>query len=266
MKINNLEKFKKKALSGTTAAGIVITFSDPAVSELAADAGFDFTWIDMEHSPITLTEVQSHIMALRGTGCAPFVRVPWNEFGIIKTVIDLAPAGLIVPQVNSESDLLAVVSACRYPPEGTRGCGLRRAVNYGAKSREQYFRESHEEPFIIAQIEHIDAVRNLDRILKVKHLGSICVGPYDLSGSMGKFALPDDPEVGKVIDEICTKAHRAGVMVGAFAGKPGLWAQRHLHWVAVTTDAGALFEMSRDKIKLIGSHPKTEVQNNRRLS
>ncbi len=253
MQINNLEKFMKKADSGTPAAGIVITFSDPAVSELAADAGFDFTWIDMEHSPITLAELQNHIMALRGTDCAPFVRVPWNEFGIIKTVIDLAPAGLIVPQVNSESDLLEVVAACRYPPEGARGCGLRRSVNYGAKPREQYFRESQEEPFIIAQIEHIDAVKNLDKILKVKHLGSICIGPYDLSGSMGKFASPEDPEVGKVIDEICEKAHRAGVMVGAFAEHPERWADRRLHWAAVMTDAGALFAMSRERIQCLRS-------------
>ena len=264
MNINNLEEFKKKALSGIPAVGILITFSDPAVSELAADAGFDFTWIDMEHSPITLTELPNHIMALRGTSCAPFVRVPWNEFGIIKTVIDLAPAGVIVPQVNSEHDLLEIVSACRYPPVGTRGCGLRRAVNYGAKSTAQYFRESRDEPFIIAQIEHIDAVRNLDKILKVKHLGSICVGPYDLSGSMGKFASPDDPEVGKVIDEICNKAHHAGVMVGGFAENFSLWKHRKLNWAALTTDSGALFAMSREKIKMIDQQPKTEKQNQRK--
>ncbi|OQA84941.1 MAG: 5-keto-4-deoxy-D-glucarate aldolase [Lentisphaerae bacterium ADurb.Bin242] len=265
MNINNLEKFKRKALSGTPAAGIVITFNDPAVSELAADAGFDFTWIDMEHSPITLTELPNHILALRGTDCAPFVRIPWNEFGIIKTVSDLAPAGVIVPQVNSESELLEVVSACRYPPEGTRGCGPRRAVNYGAKSREQYFRESQEEPFIIAQIEHVDAVRNLDKILKVKHLGSICIGPYDLSGSMGKFASPDDPEVGKVIDEICKKAHKAGVMVGAFAENPERWAHRRLHWAAVTTDAGALFAACREKIKKFDLQSETEKLKKRRI-
>ena len=250
MQINNLEKFTRKVQSGKLACGMVITFNDPAISELAADAGFDFTWLDMEHSPFTLTDAANHIMALRGTDCAPFVRVTWNEPGIIKPIIDLAPAGVIIPMVRTGEDMRAAVSACRYPPEGTRGCGLRRAVHYGAKSTRQYFAESANEPLIIAQIEHIDAVHNLDEILSVKHLGSICVGPYDLSGSMGKFAQPDDPEVGCVIDEICEKAHRAGIMVGAFAENMEIWKHRKLDWAALTTDCGALFSTARRKISL----------------
>lgn len=252
MQINNLEKFRAKALSGKgPATGMVITFTDPAVSELAGDAGFDFTWIDMEHNPLTITDCANHIMALRGTNCTPFVRVPWNEGGLIKPIIDLAPGGVIVPMVNSEQDALEAVSACRYPPEGTRGCGLRRAVHYGANDVKQYFAESRDEPLVIAQIEHIDAVRNLDKILKVKGLGSICIGPYDLSGSMGKFASPDDPEVGKVIDEICEKAHKAGVMVGAFAENYSFWKHRQLNWAALVTDCAAIFQFAKGKQALL---------------
>lgn len=251
MKINNLELFKKKALSGYPASGVVITLNDPAVSELVADAGFDFTWLDMEHSPFTVPDAANHIMALRGTSCAPFVRVPWNEPGIIKPIVDLAPAGIIVPMVNTVEDLEIAVSACRYPPEGTRGCGIRRAVNYGAKPSAEYFEESKDDPLIIAQIEHIDALPNLDKILKVKHLGSICIGPYDLSGSMGKFASPDDPEVCKVIDEICIKAHKAGVMVGAFAEHDEYWEPRKLNWAAIGTDAGLLFSAARERQSLM---------------
>ncbi|MBE6355665.1 MAG: 2,4-dihydroxyhept-2-ene-1,7-dioic acid aldolase [Lentisphaerae bacterium] len=259
MQINNFEKFIAAVSSGKCASGMVITFSDPAVSELAGDAGFDFTWIDMEHSPLTITDVSNHIMALRGTDCAPFVRVAGNDPALIKPVIDLAPAGIIIPMIKSAGELENAVSACRYPPEGTRGCGLRRAVNYGTKSTGEYFRESEKEPLIIAQIEHIDAVRNLDEILKVKHLGSICVGPYDLSGSMNKFAQPDDPEVGKVIDEICAKAHRAGVMAGAFVSDIGEWKHRNLNWAAVTTDYGALFRNSQDMISKL-NNPKEALK------
>ena len=245
MQINNLEKFQAVVKSGRTAKGMVITLNDPAISELAADAGFDFVWLDMEHSPFTITDISNHILTLRGTNCAPFVRVPGNEPEIIKVVIDLAPAGIIIPMINDAEAMRAAVSCCRYPPEGTRGCGLRRAIHYGAKSCSQYFAEAMNEPFVIAQIEHVDAVRNLDEILAVKHLGSICVGPYDLSGSMGKFASPNDPEVGKVIDEVCEKAHQAGVMVGAFAEQYELWTHRNLNWAALCTDAGALFRQSR---------------------
>ena len=133
MEINNLEKFLKKARSGTPAAGMVITLNDPAVSELAADAGYNFTWLDMEHSPLTLTDAANHIMALRGTGCAPLVRVPWNEPGIIKPVIDLAPAGIILPMIRTADELRAAVSACRYPPEG-RNARMRPAAGRSLRS------------------------------------------------------------------------------------------------------------------------------------
>lgn len=248
MQINNFEKFAAKMSSGVCASGMVITLTDPAVSELAGDADFDFTWIDMEHSPLTIQDVSGHIMALRGTDCAPLVRVAGNDPALIKPVVDLAPAGIIIPMIKSAEELEHAVSACRYPPEGTRGCGLRRAIHYGAKSMETYFAESDTEPLIIAQIEHIEAVRNLDAILKVKHLGSICIGPYDLSGSMNKFASPDDPEVGKIVDEICEKAHLAGVPVGAFVSDVEKWRKRSLNWAALTTDYGALFRTSTQLI------------------
>ena len=151
---------------------MVVTFNDAAVSELAGDAGFDFTWIDMEHSPLTIDNVSGHIMALRGTDCAPFVRVAENDPALIKPVIDLAPAGIIIPMIKTAEDLEKAVSACRYPPYGTRGCGLRRAVNYGAKSTKDYFRESENEPLIIAQIEHIRAVENLEKIREAGKSGS----------------------------------------------------------------------------------------------
>ena len=249
MQINNFEKFMAKVASGRCAAGMVITLSDPMISELAGDAGFDFTWIDMEHAALSIREVTGHIMALRGTDCAPFVRVAGNDPNLIKTVIDQAPAGIIIPMIKNAAELQQAVSACRYPPEGTRGCGLCRSIHYGAKSTADYFKESEKEPLIIAQIEHIEAVENLDEILQVKHLGSICIGPYDLSGSMNKFASPDDPEVGRMIDLICEKAHRAGVMVGAFASNIDAWRHRKLDWAALSTDYGALFRISRQLIK-----------------
>ena len=244
MKINNLEIFLATT-QRRVALGTVITLSDPAVSELAAAAGFDFTWIDAEHSPFTIQEIHHHVMALRGTPCAPFVRVPWNEHGIIKPVLDLAPAGVIVPMVNTAELARAAIAACRYPPVGNRGCGTRRAVEYGAKPFAQYLKEAEQEPLVIVQIEHVDAVRNLDEILKVPGLGSICIGPTDLSGSMGKLGQVDDPEVVRVIDEICKKTRAAGVMLGAFGTPFSAWRPRGIHWTALCSDCSCMFGQAR---------------------
>ncbi len=245
MEINNLEKFKNTMMTGKTAIGMVVTLSDPSVSELAGDAGFDFTWIDAEHAPHTLQTIMTHLMAQRGTGCAPLVRVPWNEPGILKPILDLAPAGVIIPMVNSAEEAAAAVAACKYPPAGIRGCGVRRGVRYGATPFTEYLRQSAAEPLVIVQIEHIDAVKNLDAILRVPGIDSICVGPCDLSGSMGILNQLDDPELNRVIDEICRKTREAGILLGTAGGPFATWKKRGVNWIALTSDCGAIFAQAQ---------------------
>ena len=145
--------------------GAVISMSDPTVCELAGDCGMDFCWIDAEHCPMTIETVRDHLLALRGTGCAGFVRVRECDPMIIKPYLDLAPDGIICPMVNTPELAEAAVAACRYPPLGIRGWGPRRGVGYGGADTQAYIKESEHYPLVICQIEHIDAVRNLDKIL-----------------------------------------------------------------------------------------------------
>jgi len=249
MSINNLEQFHLKIRNGKICIGLVIGLTDPTVSELAGDAGYDFTWIDMEHSPHTIDSVKGHVMAVRGTGCAPFVRVPWNEHGIIKPVLDLAPAGVIIPMVNSADSAAAAVAACRYPPIGNRGCGVRRGNNYGKIPFDKYLESSASKPIVIVQIEDVDAVENLDEILKIPGIGSICIGPTDLSGSMGKLNQLDDPDVCKVIDYVCHKSREAGLMLGTAGGPIETWYKRRINWIALNSDSGSIFAQAKDILR-----------------
>ena len=98
--INNIEKIRQRLADGKVAIGTAITFAASAVSEMTAEAGYDFTWIDTEHAALDLNAVLQHIVACRGTGTSAFVRVRQNEANVIKPVLDLAPAGIIVPRVN----------------------------------------------------------------------------------------------------------------------------------------------------------------------
>lgn len=247
MKINNLEKFKSKA-EKELCLGMVITLSDPVVSECAADAGWDFTWIDMEHSPFGIETTLAHVMAVRGTDTAPFIRVPANDPVIIKPVLELAPAGIIIPMVNSAEEAAAAVAACRYPPQGIRGCGPKRGMLYGMLPFSDYLEISPKDPMIIIQVEHIKALEELNEILAVDGIDSICVGPCDLSASMGKLEEMDSPEVEKVIDEICEKSRKAGKLLGAaIAYTPGniaKWQQRRADWLAVASDYGSIVSVS----------------------
>ncbi len=240
MDLNALTHFRAKVAAGETAFGTVITSLDPSVAELAADCGFDFVWIDMEHSPMTIVDAMHHVQALRGTPCAPFIRVPANVDYLLKPVLDLAPAGVIVPMVNHAAAAESAVRACRYPAEGgQRGFALRRNNGYGAEPLDSYLERAKQEPLVILQIEHREAVRNLDEILAVPGIGSICIGPFDLSASYGKTAQFDDPEIIAAIDTIREKTLAAGVMLGGFCATP-LWRDRFMNWKAITDDTGAM--------------------------
>ncbi len=245
MELNHLESFRTKLAAKKVGVGLVVTLSDPAVSELAGDAGFDFTWIDAEHAPLTIQDVMGHVMAVRGTGCAPFVRVAWNQWGVIKPMLDLAPAGVIIPMVNDVEAARDAVASCKYPPAGNRGCGVRRGVRYGRTPFGDYLKKSASEPLVIVQIEHIDALPHLDEILAVPGIDSICVGPCDLSGSMGKLNQIDDPEVSQVIDEICRKTKQAGLLLGTASAPFAKWKERGVDWIALGSDCGCLFSAAR---------------------
>ncbi len=236
--------------AGRTSVGCVVTSSDLTVSELAGDCGMDFCWIDAEHAPHTIQDVQRHLIALRGTGCAGLVRVRACEPMLIKPYLDLAPDGIIVPMVNTPELAEAAVAACRYPPSrdalrrtgplGIRGCGVRRAIRYGAEDFFDYVKYSERWPLVICQIEHIDAVKNLDKILKVPGVDSFCIGPCDLSGSMGILNRMDDLELNKVIDEVAAKIKKAGKVLGTAAGDFPRWLKRGVDWFAGTSDWGAM--------------------------
>lgn len=220
--------------------GMLVTMTDSAVVEAAAEAGFDFIWIDAEHGALSAETIDQHIRASRAFDCAPLVRVQWNEWGVIKPILDMAPAGVIVPMVNTAEDAEAAVSACRYPPLGTRGCGPRRGNRFGMQSFDEYLADSQRDPLIILQIEHIDAVINLDKILAVPGIDSICIGPADLSASMNKFCKFEDPEVIQVLDEISDKVKKHDLLLGTADWLSPRWKKRPLDWIACSSDVGMI--------------------------
>jgi 2-keto-3-deoxy-L-rhamnonate aldolase RhmA len=249
MSISNYDKFIKCIESGKVCKGMVVTLNDLTVSELAGEIGYDFTWIDMEHAPLTIESVLQHVIALKGTSCAPLVRVPWNRAEIIKPVLDLAPAGIIIPMVNSADEARNAVQACRYPLSGIRGCGVRRGNRYNQTPFTDYLKASESEPMVIIQIESIEAVKNLDAILKVPGIGSICVGPVDLSGSMGKLNQLDDPDVNKVFDEVCNKVLKSGIPLGTAGNPLEVWKRRGVSWIALTSDCSGIISQANSILR-----------------
>jgi len=249
MKVNNLEKFRQTVASGRTAYGMVITSFDPIVTELAAECGMDFVWIDMEHSPLMITNVQNMLLAVKGTNCAPFVRVPWCVNYLLKPVLDLGPAGVIIPMVNNAEIARKAVSACRYPVHGgERGFATRRQNGFNGIPISEYIATSEHDPMVIVQIEHKEAVENIDEILAVPGIDSVCIGPYDLSTSYGKPGRFDDPEIIAAIDHVRERTKAAGVMLGGYCGNQDFWQNRRMDWKALFEDTGFLSSQLRKQL------------------
>ena len=251
--VNNIEKIRQRLEAGQICIGTGVTFSDPAISELIAEAGYDFSWIDTEHAPLGLDCVLQHIVAHRGTDTAPFVRVPQNDVNAIKPVLDLAPAGIIVPQVNSAAEARDAVQACRYPPLGVRGYGPRRGQRFGAISQPEYLEQVTEDPIIVIQIEHVDAVDNIDEILAVPGIDIFCLGLNDLSGSMGKLGQIDDPEMVAAVDTVARKVGTSGRVLGIStfysAETFARWMQLGIRWLNLNVDFANLFRASQQVLE-----------------
>ena len=208
-----IKEFRKKLQSGQFCVGIGITLADPCVCELLGPTA-DFFWIDLEHTPQSLESLQAHFIAARAVATPALVRVPGSDHKIIKRVLDTGAHGIIVPQVSSRDEAEYVVSSCRYPPEGSRGFGPRRAMDYGRIDVPTYFRHAREDVFVSVQIENVTAFHALDDIVTVPGLDSVVIGPYDLSVSMGKPGELEDPEVAQAFQTIVDRAREHGRFVG----------------------------------------------------
>ena len=143
--VNHPHTFMRKLQAGEPVLGAAVSVSDPTITEALADS-VDFVWIDQEHNPLSVGEVQGHIMATKGAPATPIVRVPWNDHVMIKRVLDAGAAGIIVPMVRTAAEARRAVEACLYPPEGIRGYGPRRPSNYGRRGGVEFVRDANASP------------------------------------------------------------------------------------------------------------------------
>lgn len=201
---------KEKLSRNQLTFGSWITIGHQSVAEIMCTGGFDWLTIDMEHSVIELASAQNLIGHIHAKGIAALVRVGKNEEVIIKRVMDAGADGVIVPMINSKQDAEVAVSYVKYPPQGKRGVGLARAQEYGT-GFDKYKEWLNKESVVIAQIEHIQAVNNIEEIISVNGIDGAIIGPYDLSGSMGfpgEYERAEVKNALKKVEETCKKKNK----------------------------------------------------------
>jgi 4-hydroxy-2-oxoheptanedioate aldolase len=213
MRPNRVKQLLKE---GKPAVGTWLSLASITAARFMARTGLDWLTVDVEHS-LAGIETTAHIMgAIADAGGTALARVPSNRHDHIKRILDNGGHGVVVPMVNTRQEALDGVSACNYPPKGTRSVGGSvHALNWGA-SPSDYYAKANDEILVVLQCEHIDAVRNFDSVYGVGGVDAVFVGPNDLAASMrtpdGK--PPSSADFQQALKDILAGCKRLGVAAG----------------------------------------------------
>ena len=208
---------KQKLHEGKQVVGVTIFSPDPKIYCAAANSGYDFTWIEMQHSPLTFGDVAKMIYACRGASAMPFIRVPDATESDIQKATDIGAMGIIVPTVDTVEKAEAAVKWSRYPPQGRRSQGN---GQYGALWGNDYRQTANDNMVVVVMIETPIGVANAEKIASVPGIDVIFAASTDL-GNFSGFRQ-GQPEY----EALVTKIHDTVLAHKIFLGGPQAWKGR----------------------------------------
>ncbi|MDA0929697.1 MAG: aldolase/citrate lyase family protein [Proteobacteria bacterium] len=205
---------KTKLMSGGQVLGGTVDTSDPDVYCAMANAGFDFIWIEMQHSPLNYTDVARMIWACRDAPAVPFIRVPDATEGDIQKAADIGALGIIVPMVDSPEKVENAVRFAKYPPLGRRSQG---GGQYGRLWGSDYRQTWNDNLMIVAMIETPEGAAVADEIATVDGVDAIFIASGDLGSFTGQ--RQGDPQYEQIVSRIKSETENAS----KFVGGPSAW-------------------------------------------
>lgn len=245
----------KRALrEGKTVIGTTITAANVDVAATLAAAGFDFLWIEMEHSPLTLESVRSIILATRGLKAVPITRVPVNEIWQAKRVLDIGSLGVIFPFTSTRALAEQAVKSCKYPPLGLRGFGPGMAASRWGLGGQDYVKFANENVLVVTIIEQKLAIDNIDEIASVPGIDVLFIGANDLSFSLGVGGKLNDPLVEDAVTKVLAAGKKYGIPVGYPAGSPAEINKRiaqGFRWFQASSDLGLMASGARELLSKV---------------
>jgi 2-dehydro-3-deoxyglucarate aldolase len=217
-RLNKIKEIRHSLSQNQLSIGSWMQIPNSSVAEVMGQAGYDWVAVDMEHGAIDAHQLPDLFRALELGGTLPLARLAQGEVKDCKQALDAGAGGVIVPMIESATQLIRVRDNCRWPPGGSRGVGFSRANLFG-KHFEAYSDEA-QAPLLVGMIEHIRAVENLKDILQVDGLDAILIGPYDLSASMGLTAKFETDAFINVMERIRTLCSEYNIPCGVHVVMP----------------------------------------------
>lgn len=187
------------------------SLAHPSITEMFCRAGFDLIGLDIEHSTISQEQCQRLIAACHSQGVNCLPRIASHNGEMVKRMLDSGADGIIVPMVSTPLEVEQIIDWCYYTPVGKRSFGIARAQGYGFDF-DHYVQNWNSSCSLIIQIESVEGVENIDRLLAYDQIHGAMVGPYDLSGSLGVPGQLEHPlvlEAGQCVIEACARYSKA---------------------------------------------------------
>lgn len=250
-------KLKTKLAAGQAVSGpIMEEIRTVGPVKYMAMAGHDFLWFDTEHSFLDwdtlLTLTQMSIMC----DIVPLIRVTDLSYPLVARALDSGAYGVIIPRVETRDEVERAVSYAKYPPLGRRGAGGQARNAYMVRDVKTAVDEGNALTMVIAQIESKEAVDRIDEIASVPGLDVLCVGPQDLSISLGLHGKFDHPEFIAVIERIVAGCAKHNVAVGMVSREPKSfqgWHDMGIRFLVCSSDGSLLLRGAQEDVATLKS-------------
>jgi 2-dehydro-3-deoxyglucarate aldolase len=213
MNDNLIKNFRKKLKQkNQMLIGGWIQICEPAIVEIMCSYKFDWITFDLEHGLFSTKNLSNLVRAAELSKKVKLARLPNHNKDFCSLVLDSGCDGVIIPNIKNEIELTKMRNLIYYPPIGKRGVGFSRE-NLFSKNFEKHAKKT-KKPILISMIENKEGVKNLKKILKVKGLDGILIGPYDLSASLNITGKFENSLFKETINKIKKLSKEAGVPVG----------------------------------------------------
>lgn len=240
MEGSSVSGFKSRLSAGQPVLGTFVKTPHPHIVEVLASSGLDCLCLDAEHAPFDRRDLDLCIMAARAGGMPSLVRPASAAHDQILNALDCGADGVLVPHVRSAKEARGVAAACHYGAGGRGYAGSSRAAGYGSVGIPQHLSASAMRTCVIAQIEDVEALDEIDAIARVEGIDALFIGRIDLTIALG-CASPDDPPVIAACDRIIAACSAAGRAVGMFTPRNAdvpMWRAKGVSLFLLGSDHG----------------------------
>lgn len=252
---SDTRSFRSRVLAREPLLGSFINLGSALAAEIAGHAGFDWLLLDHEHGPGGEETLLHQLWACGAAGVPACVRVAWNDPVRLKRALDLGPAAVMIPMVNSAAEAQAAVRAVRFPPRGNRGIAkISRSTGFGAHFDKLYYGDD-DACALIVQIETPEAVADVAAIAAVDGVDALFVGPVDLTANLGCLGNQDHPDFVAARQAVAAAARRHGKAAGILqldASRTTLHRDEGFSLITIGADAGVLFHGLRSIVAEAG--------------